>query len=125
MKQAFRILFLGLAIVFSFGYTVNEHACKMTGEEMHACCQKADSEKTPNHCEGDCCIQNTVITRIEEGVSESIQVQIVKLIIKTPSFSDFSSTVTVAEVKNLCCTVAPPILKVPGFSAIKKQVWLI
>jgi hypothetical protein len=125
VKQAFRILFLGLAIVFSFGYTVNEHTCKMSGEEMHACCQKSDNETAPSPCDDDCCIQNTVITRIEEGVAESCQIQIVKTIVKTPNFTDFSLSVEAEQKEALCLVLEQPVLKIPGYTPIKKQVWLI
>lgn len=125
MKQAFRILFLALAIVFSFGFTISEPTCQKQGVEAHQCCDKSEKD-VPKKCKG-CCFQITTISRIEEGVSESVGIEITNLkpIFANANFNCFNTTFLCELNPKINLENVQPFIKVPRFASIKTQTWLI
>jgi len=77
--KAVKILFLGLSILFSFGFTAVESNCKTINEiscESHSCCKKEkEKPQQKKDCDGSCCLQPISVLRLNDfaSINESIQ----------------------------------------------------
>ena len=128
MKQAYRILFLMLTVVFSFGFTNSESTCTKNTTTNHSCCQKSE-EKTPvKKCKGTCCVQSTVISRIEIGLAADNKKQEVSVSLVKKSNNHHLASNWSTLVKYAACVIVQaqqPVLKISKHTPIKTQSWLI
>lgn len=125
MKQLIRLLFLCLAIVFSFGFTVSTSPCQKQDTETHSCCQQSKKHSSPKKCKGDCCVQANTVTKIEEVE----QVSEVKLDLRVVSSIKVYKNCTTSNVisKKLVdfAFYKNPVLNKPSFVQSCTQNWLI
>lgn len=124
MKQTYRLLFLMLTIVFSFGFTNRSMTCQIKKQATHSCCSKKEKETNPNPCKEDCCVQNSTITKLEEtekfeNKKENKSVLIFKKTKNTPVKNSVLSTLTKGFY------FKSKFLKTPGYLSVKTQSWLI
>lgn len=65
MKHVIKILFLGISILFSFGFTTYQSSCAKSENtietDAHSCCKtKTKSECTQSKdCKADCCLETS------------------------------------------------------------------
>lgn len=81
MLQAVKILFLGLAILFSFGFRSYESTCQFKVEqscEAKSCCKKEAKENPSSEkkdCKGKCCVQAISLLKLDEFVPSTTSIQ--------------------------------------------------
>lgn len=128
MKQAYRILFLFLTVVFSFGFTTSESACKVNKKAVHTCCQKSEKEEAPQKCKSDCCVQTITISRFEEGIVLNTEAHQQNSIIKsTVAVNRFVASPFSNENQTASNTylLKHLVLKIPKHAAVLTQTWLV
>ena len=145
MKQFLHIFFLGLSILFSFGFTSFQSACTAKVEiieTMHACC-KVESEKHLSHeymkvdccdtdiCQGSCCVESLDYFQFNDFIVQGNTINLNNLEISLiPSFQHFllslvNSNVNLLQEKLI---VPPDVLihkSITKHIIIKNQSWLI
>jgi len=145
VKQFINILFLGLSILFSFGFTSFQSACELKTEIVESkpsCCQ--DEEKgddTDKHikgeccktdsCEGACCIESIDFLLFNDFVFQTESVNVDELeILLIPSIHTFLLNLRPSKLDSFQNELMiPPDLFVYNISAyeiiLSKQSWLI
>ena len=145
MKQFLHIFFLGLSILFSFGFTSFQSACTAKVEiieTMHSCC-KVESEKHLSHeymtvdccdtdvCQGSCCIESLDYLQFNDFVVERNTINLNDLEISLiPSLQYFLLGLANFNVNLLQeQLIVPPDLlihkSITKHIIIKNQSWLI
>ena len=77
MKHVIKILFLGISILFSFGFTTYQSSCAQSENtiepDAHSCCKaKTRFECTQsNDCKADCCLKTSDLFVFNKFVIQS------------------------------------------------------
>jgi len=145
VKQFINILFLGLSILFSFGFTSFQSACELKTEiieSKRSCCQDektvVDTDKhivgeccKTDSCEGECCIESNDILLFNDFVFQTESVNVDELEISLiPSIHTFLLSLKPSRLDSFRnIWIVPPDLFVYNISAyeiiLSKQAWLI
>ena len=79
MLKAVKILFLGLSILFSFGFTAVESHCDKSEEitcESHSCCEdKHEKPHADEDCGGACCLQPISVLSLNDFVNSGKKIE--------------------------------------------------
>jgi len=145
VKQFINILFLGLSILFSFGFTSFQSVCELKTEiieSKRSCCQdeekKNDTDKhikgeccKTDYCEGACCIESIDFLLFNDFVFQTESVNVDELEVSLiPSIHTFLLSLRRSKLDSFQNElIIPPDLFVNNTSAsqiiINKQAWLI
>lgn len=146
MKQFINILFLGLTILFSFGFSSFQSVCDEKIEVIetnHSCCKDESVKKEisqnkhqdgccgTDSCQGSCCIESVDFLILTDFVFQTESFDINKLEIKLiPSLHTFLHKLEGETDKVFEQTLRiPPDLFVYSSNAsqiiLEKQAWLI
>jgi len=144
VKQIIHIFFLGISILFSFGFTSIQSACESKVERVevkHSCCsatelsndslQEIESCCGTDLCEGICCIESGDYFQFNDFITETESIDLDQLELSLlPSIRHYLLSLKYSEVNLLQEElVVPPDLclhkSVTKHIILTKQSWLI
>lgn len=126
----FKVIFLSLTILFSFGFTTKMSSCECNKnvKEPQGCCSKSDNKTKNKPCKGSYCIKTQTFSKIEEIIFENNDVRKKQKERTKNYFSNINkyiySTYKTKRVKFLKTTFIVG-LKTRPYQSKSKQVWLI
>ncbi len=131
--KAFKILFLNLAILFSFGFTSFETSCNIAEKEScskkHSCCKKEEKPAQKKDCKGKCCVQQPVaLFKFNVLISPSKQVQFSKKKSDDRVLIDFNKSEIAFTISKLHSGIKENLLPFYSIRRIERpklQSWII
>ena len=77
MIQCFKIFFLSISVLFSFGFTTNQVVCdmeinmeKLCCASKKSCCDANKDIESENNCNKDCCLTSNNMLSLEDCFTE-------------------------------------------------------
>jgi hypothetical protein len=131
MIQSFKILFLGIAIFFSFGFTTRQSVChtemnkeKLCCESQKTCCSSKKTEKKKD-CNKECCFKTDNILELESCFIEQNLDNVINVVSKNLLSSELCNTVGINK-EEVLIKIHPQKPKIIGNHILCiHQSWLI